>query len=157
MFSISTLTDFGLGLLLGSVGGLFGIGGGLIAIPVLGWLFSMSQPVAQGTALVMIAPNVLLGFWRYRHHNPIAWRPALLLGLSSIASTCAAARLAAGLDARHLRTGFACFLLCLAMVLLWELRRSPQQSAMPDNRPERRAWPDRCRLAKPLNACQSVW
>ena len=133
MFSISTLTDFGLGLLLGSVGGLFGIGGGLIA------------------------PNVLLGFWRYRHHNPIAWRPALLLGLSSIASTCAAARLAAGLDARHLRTGFACFLRCLAMVLLWELRRSPQQSAMPDNRPERRAWPDRCRLAKPLNACQSVW
>ena len=142
MFSLSTLTDFGLGLVLGSVGGLFGIGGGLIAIPVLVWLFSMSQPVAQGTALVMIAPNVLLGFWRYRHHNPIAWRPAVLLGVSSIASTYAAARLAAGLDARHLRTGFACFLLGLAIYLLWELRRSPKPTAAPVNQPESRVWPE---------------
>ena len=41
MVSFSTLTDFGLGLLLGSVGGIFGIGGGLIAIPALTRFFGV--------------------------------------------------------------------------------------------------------------------
>ena len=40
-----------LGAALGTVGGLFGIGGGLIAIPALGVLFGLDQPLAQGTAL----------------------------------------------------------------------------------------------------------
>jgi len=41
------LVGFGLnlvlGLVLGTLGGLFGIGGGLIAIPVLGVLFDLDQ------------------------------------------------------------------------------------------------------------------
>mgnify|MGYP002041225292 CR=1 FL=1 len=45
-----------LGAALGTVGGLFGIGGGLIAIPVLGVLFGLDQQIAQGTALVMVVP-----------------------------------------------------------------------------------------------------
>ncbi|HBC02344.1 MAG TPA: hypothetical protein DC032_17700, partial [Pseudomonas sp.] len=63
------LLDIGLnvllGLALGTLGGLFGIGGGLIAIPVLGVLFGLDQQLAQGTALVMVVPNVLLAIWRY--------------------------------------------------------------------------------------------
>ena len=46
-----------LGAALGTVGGLFGIGGGLIAIPVLGVLFGLDQQIAQGTALVMVVPK----------------------------------------------------------------------------------------------------
>jgi len=122
MFTLTTAADFGLGLFLGYVGGVFGIGGGLIAIPVLVWLFGMDQQLAQGTALVMIAPNVLLGFWRYRQHNPIEMKSALILGLSSIASTYMAARFASGLDPHSMRIVFACFLVCLAAFLLFELR-----------------------------------
>ena len=58
--------DLGLGLLLGALGGLFGIGGGLLAIPALGLLFGLDQQFAQGTALVMVVPNVLLALWRWR-------------------------------------------------------------------------------------------
>ncbi|HCP55495.1 MAG TPA: hypothetical protein DIU04_12205, partial [Pseudomonas sp.] len=43
-----------LGAALGSLGGLFGIGGGLIAIPAMGVLFGLDQQMAQGTALVMV-------------------------------------------------------------------------------------------------------
>lgn len=69
----SYLLNFLLGLLLGAAGGVLGIGGGLIAIPILGYLHGMDQHLAQGTALIMIAPNVLLGFWRYhqRHNLPL--------------------------------------------------------------------------------------
>ena len=72
------LLDIGLnvllGLALGTLGGLFGIGGGLIAIPVLGVLFGLDQQLAQGTALVMVVPNVLLAIWRYHQRNRIDWR-----------------------------------------------------------------------------------
>ena len=47
-----------LGALLGFGGGIFGIGGGIIAIPVLVGLFGMDQKLAQGTALVMMVPNL---------------------------------------------------------------------------------------------------
>ena len=53
-----------LGGVLGTLGGLFGIGGGLIAIPVLGVFFGLDQQIAQGTALVMVVPNVMLALWR---------------------------------------------------------------------------------------------
>ncbi|SPS01091.1 exported hypothetical protein [Cupriavidus taiwanensis] len=76
---LSSLLICGLGGLLGAVGGLFGIGGGLIAIPALGLLFGMDQQLAQGTALVMIAPNVLIGFWQYRKRADIALRTAVVL------------------------------------------------------------------------------
>ncbi|MCD2476494.1 TSUP family transporter, partial [Staphylococcus aureus] len=55
-----------LGAALGALGGLLGIGGGILAIPVLVLLYGMDQQLAQGTALVMMVPNVLIAFWRYR-------------------------------------------------------------------------------------------
>ena len=72
-----------LGLGLGTLGGLFGIGGGLIAIPVLGIVFGLDQQLAQGTALVMVVPNVMLAIWRYHQRNRIELRYALLLGVTS--------------------------------------------------------------------------
>ena len=54
-----------LGGVIGGLGGLFGIGGGLIAIPVLGVVFGLNQQHAQGTALVMVSPTVLVGLWHY--------------------------------------------------------------------------------------------
>lgn len=73
----TALAMAGLGAALGGIGGLLGIGGGLLAIPVLALLFGMEQAMAQGTALVMIVPNVLLAFYRYRQHHAISLRLAL--------------------------------------------------------------------------------
>ncbi len=78
------LLEFGLdvllGVVLGTLGGLFGIGGGLIAIPVIGVVFGIDQQLAQGTALVMVVPNVVLAIWRYNQRNRITgvmhWRSA---------------------------------------------------------------------------------
>ena len=69
------------GAALGTLGGLFGIGGGLIAIPVLGVLFGLDQQIAQGTALVMVVPNVMLALWRYHQRNRIELRHSLPLAL----------------------------------------------------------------------------
>ena len=43
----------GLGAACGIAGGLFGVGGGAIAVPILGMLYALDQQVAQGTVLVI--------------------------------------------------------------------------------------------------------
>ena len=122
-----------LGAGLGALGGLLGIGGGILAIPVLVMLYGMNQALAQGTALVMMTPNVLIGFWRYRQRNPFPLRTAVLMGLASILSTYPAARLALGMNASLLRQCFAVFLLLLAayFMLDQQLRRSTPRQPWP--------------------------
>jgi len=66
-----------LGGVLGALGGLFGIGGGLIAIPVLALFFGLNQQHAQGTALVMVVPNVLVGLWDYARRGSVDRRVAI--------------------------------------------------------------------------------
>ena len=55
-----------LGLVSGIFGGMLGLGGGVIIIPVLVYLFGFSQHQAQGTSLaVMLPPITLLAAWQY--------------------------------------------------------------------------------------------
>ncbi|MFW0755976.1 sulfite exporter TauE/SafE family protein [Pseudomonas sp. H11T01] len=103
------------GAALGTVGGLFGIGGGLIAIPVLGVLFGMDQQIAQGTALVMVVPNVMLALWRYHQRNRIELRHALPLALMGFCFAWLGSIWAVGIDARVMRIGFVAFLIALSV------------------------------------------
>ena len=91
------IVTLGLGAGLGFFGGLFGIGGGIIAIPLLVLGFGMEQPLAQGTALVLMVPNLLVGWWRYNQRHPLNWRQAALIGLSATLTTWLVAHFAARL------------------------------------------------------------
>ena len=117
-----TTFNFGLGAVLGAAGGLLGIGGGLIAIPVLGYLYGMDQHLAQGTALVMIVPNVLIGFLRYHQKHRIDLRAATTMVLFAIVSSYVAARIAGGISASALHVAFAVFLIVLALYFGWPKR-----------------------------------
>ena len=110
-----------LGAVLGTVGGLFGIGGGLIAIPVLGVLFGLDQQLAQGTALVMVVPNVVLALWRYNQHNRIALRHAVPLAACALVFAGLGSKWAVGLDAHAMRLAFVVFLVLLTV---WNLIRA---------------------------------
>ncbi|RZA21730.1 MAG: sulfite exporter TauE/SafE family protein, partial [Proteobacteria bacterium] len=110
-----TLLYIALGAVMGTLGGVFGIGGGLIAIPALGVLFGVDQQLAQGTSLVMVVPNVLLALWRYHQRRPIPWRHALPLASGGLVFAWLASMLAAGLDPASMRVGFVAFLLALVV------------------------------------------
>ncbi|MFL6630826.1 MAG: sulfite exporter TauE/SafE family protein [Massilia sp.] len=119
-----TALNVGLGAVLGAAGGLLGIGGGLIAIPILGYLYGMDQHLAQGTALVMIVPNVLMSLLRYHQKHHIDFRSAAAIVMFATASSYVAARLAAGISSGGLHTAFAVFLVVLALYFGWP-KRSP--------------------------------
>ncbi|WP_392894001.1 sulfite exporter TauE/SafE family protein [Pseudomonas migulae] len=101
------------GAALGTLGGLFGIGGGLIAIPLLGVLFGLDQQMAQGTALVMVVPNVMLALWRYNQRNKIELHHALPLAAMGFCFAWIGSIWAVGIDAQSMRVGFVAFLVVL--------------------------------------------
>ncbi len=107
-----------LGALLGFFGGLFGIGGGIIAIPLLVIGYGMEQPLAQGTALVMMVPNLLVGWWRYSQRHPVPVGRALAIGLTAVTTTWGVAHLANGLAPATLKVLFSLFLGALAVHML---------------------------------------
>src|ERR1700694_2772011 len=122
----------------GFFGGLFGVGGGPIAIPLLGLLYHLDEQIAQGTTLVMVVPNVLLGFWRYRRQGGIDLRIAGALAILAMASPYPAARFATALDPRRLRLAFAAFLVILAAIIASRTRRG--SSRQPDRDPLPWGW-----------------
>jgi uncharacterized membrane protein YfcA len=107
MTILALVLDFGLGAVIGAFGGLFGVGGGVIAVPVLALLYGLDQQHAQGTAMVMVAPNVLLGLRRYRQKGSMDNRMALTLAASAMVFTLPFALLGTHVSSRALRTAFS--------------------------------------------------
>jgi len=107
-----------LGAALGFFGGLFGIGGGIICIPLLVLGFGLDQAVAQGTALVMMVPNLLIAWLRYSQRHPVAWKTALQIGLLACITTWLVAHMATRLPTDLMRTIFSVFLLLLSLRML---------------------------------------
>ena len=110
-----------LGMAMGTLGGLFGIGGGLVTIPILGVLFNLDQQLAQGTALLMVLPNVLLALWRYNQRNRIAVRNALMLIVPSFCLAWLTSLYAVRLDPQTMRIAFVGFLLVLVLFNLGQM------------------------------------
>lgn len=61
--SLPFIKPAALGLVAGIVSGLFGAGGGIILVPGAVLLLHVSEPLAQGISLMVIAPTTLLGTW----------------------------------------------------------------------------------------------
>ena len=70
---MNTIAYLALGIIAGVFGGFLGIGGGTIIIPVLVYLFGLTQHQAQGTTLAAMIPPVALlaALVYYRQGNVI--------------------------------------------------------------------------------------
>lgn len=118
MLLVHLLPALAVGAALGFFGGLFGIGGGIIAVPLFVIGYGMAQPMAQGTALVLMVPNLLVGWWRYNQRHPVPPRRALTIGVISMATTWGVAHFANALDPAALKAVFSVFLLGVALRML---------------------------------------
>lgn len=110
------------GALIGFTGGVLGIGGGLLAIPLLGLVFGMPQQAAQGTALIMVLPAVLISVRKYNQYSKIDLRAAAAGAAGSIVFTWLGARFALGIDPTLLRRVYAVFILGIAIFYFFQSR-----------------------------------
>jgi uncharacterized protein len=71
-----------LGLVVGVLSGIVGIGGGILIVPGLVYLFHMNQHKAQGTSIAaLLAPVGVLAFWEYHKAGNVDLKAGLLIAL----------------------------------------------------------------------------
>lgn len=82
------------GFLAGTVSGLFGVGGGVIFVPALVFLFGLGQAEAEATSLLAIIPVAIVGSWRQHKYGNVAVKEGAVIGFISLPGAIFAAWLA---------------------------------------------------------------
>src|SRR5262249_27735250 len=106
------------GFLAGLAGGLFGVGGGIVMVPVLTAFFGLTQHQAHGTSLAAVAATAVAGIVVYGLAGHVAWLPAALMAVSGALTARVGARLAARTGREHLTLAFALFMFAMGVRIL---------------------------------------
>jgi uncharacterized protein len=107
-----------LGAVVGFAGGLFAIGGALIAIPLLTAGFSFTQHDSQGTAMVMALASAGVTLAIYVRKGLLRVRDSFLMIACSTALGLASSQLVRYVNDGMLQRSFGVFLIVLA-ILVW--------------------------------------
>ena len=107
-----------IGVVTGIVSGLTGLGGGILIVPALVYVFRMSQHDAQGTSLAtLLLPIGFFGFWEYYRAGRVDLRIATWLAIGFMLGAWAGGRFAQVIPDLVLRRAFAVILLIIAITM----------------------------------------
>lgn len=118
-----------LGLVMGVASGLFGIGGGVVVVPVLVALFGTSDLLAKGTSLLAIVPASVTGTIANARVRLVSLPDALLVGVSAALASFVGSALAFLLPAQLSTILFA--VLIFAVVAQMAYRAVRRQKTPP--------------------------
>ena len=103
-------------LVIGSITGLFGIGGGFLAIPVLVLFFGTPQNIAAGTSLLIISINSLTAFIGHNSQwDDVQWHIPIFIGGSAIVAAQIASHFSHYANPEKLRKAFAYLLFLISV------------------------------------------
>lgn len=109
-----------IGLLAGVLSGLIGIGGALLIVPALVFIFGFSQHQAQGTTLALMVPPIgILAAWTYYKHGYVDIKVALFICLGFVIGGLFGARLATLLPGNILQKIFGVAFLIAALKMIF--------------------------------------
>jgi len=109
---LSTLS----GLLAGLLSGVFGIGGGVVLVPMLGLVLGLGQHEAQGMTLaILLLPVGLAAVIEYHRAGYVRWRLVLPLVAGFLLGVWLGSEAATAVPERPLRLVFVAFLVVLAV------------------------------------------
>jgi hypothetical protein len=111
------------GLAGGVLAGLFGVGGGIIFVPVLTLGLGLTQLHAEASSLLAIVPTALVGTWRQLRYGNVDLRAAAIVGIASIAGIQIGVLVAVSLPESALRRLFGLLLIATAAQIVWQARR----------------------------------
>jgi uncharacterized membrane protein YfcA len=116
------------GLAAGVMAGLFGVGGGILFVPVLTLVLGLSQINAEATSLLAIIPTVAAGTWTQQRYGNVRWRAAAVIGVAASVGVEAGVRIATALPEDTLRRLFGVLMIVVAAQIAWRARKSDSDS-----------------------------
>ena len=109
-----------LGLAAGALSGLMGIGGGIVLIPALVYIFGLTQQQAQGTTLALMIPPIgLLAAWTYYRQGYVNLQIAIFVCLGFFIGGLFGAKIAMGLNNVILQKLFGALLLLVGFRMIF--------------------------------------
>jgi uncharacterized protein len=108
----------GIGLVSGFFAALFGVGGGIVVVPLLILLAGFGGKLATGTSLAAIGLTAAFGAAGYAILGEVDWARAVQVGLPAVAGALVGVRLQQRLSSRLLVLMFSAFLVSVAVILL---------------------------------------
>jgi uncharacterized protein len=109
-----------LGIGVGVLSGFVGIGGGILIVPALVYIFHMNQYRAQGTSLgALLAPIGALAFWEYYKAGNADLAAAVWIAGGFLVGGYFGGMWAQHLSEATLRRGFGAMLIIVGLRFLW--------------------------------------
>jgi uncharacterized membrane protein YfcA len=106
-------------LIIGMLTGLFGIGGGFLAIPILVLFFKVPQGKAAGTSLAIIAINSITAFFGHnRSWDDVDWKIPVVMAVAAVTVARLASIKSGQLNPVLMKKGFAILLYSIAAFTL---------------------------------------
>ena len=106
-------------LVIGSITGLFGIGGGFLAIPILVLFFKNPQGKAAGTSLAIIALNSITAFFgHYQVWPDVTWTVPIAMAISAVVIARFASIKSGQVNPAILKKAFAYLLYSIAILTI---------------------------------------
>ncbi len=110
--------SFVIGLIAGTFGGLVGLGGGVIMIPLMVGFLKLSQHRAHGTSLVAIVFTGIAGAITYYLHGAVDIKFAIIVAVGAILTAGPGARFANKLPEWMLKRSYGGFVIFVSLMML---------------------------------------
>ena len=108
----------GIGVAAGFFGALFGVGGGILIVPLLVLVLAFDQRRASATSLAAIIISAVVGAATYALHGEVKPGAAALVGIPAVAGVLIGTALQQRIPVQRLTIGFAVVLAAVGTRLL---------------------------------------
>ena len=129
-----------LGGFAGFLGGMLGVGGGLIVVPILVLAFNLDTRIAVGTSLLMITFTALSGTYAYYLQRRIDWKVGIITALFTVPGASLGAYATKFFTSKSLALIFGAVLCLIAVAMLRRSYRRSDRRTVKSSRPGRRGW-----------------
>lgn len=110
----------GIGVVSGLFAAMFGIGGGVVIVPLLMLVAKMPPRMAAATSLAALILTSLIGVVRYAGTDHVDWLGAVLIGIPAVIGVLIGIRVQRRLPADWLVLGFGIFVIAIGLrLVIW--------------------------------------